>query len=45
MPTTLAGTSQALLGHCCEALQSQQGILGNRMQHEAASPTGLPRVS
>lgn len=48
-PTTLARTSQTLQGHCCEAPQSQQGILGNGMQHDAVltpltSPVS-PRVS
>lgn len=44
MPSALGRSSQALLGHCCEALQSQQGILGNGMQHDAAPPHhGPPR--
>lgn len=45
MPTILAGTSQALPGHCCATLPSQQGMLGNGMQHDAFPPSGLPRVS
>lgn len=50
MPSALGRSSQALLGHCCEALQSQQGILGNGMQHDAAPlrprpPPGLVGVS
>lgn len=45
MPTTLAGTSQSLLGQCREALQSQQGILGNGMQYGAVPLTGHTRVS
>lgn len=46
MPSALARSSKALLRHCCEALQSQQGILGNGMQHDAVPPpTGLLGVS
>lgn len=45
MPTPLARTSLALIGHCCEAPQSQQDTLGNGMQSDAVPHTGHPRVS
>lgn len=38
MPTTLAGSSEALLGHCCKDPTGPQGILGGGMQNDVPPP-------